>query len=472
MKVLLEWGETMNFTAQDVESMIASQHQFYFSGQTRSAEFRKEMLTKLRDAILASEDAISDALQKDLGKSPFESYVTEIGFVLSSISHMIKNVDAWMKPKVAKTPIHLQPSKSFIVREPYGSVLIIAPFNYPFQLVMEPLVGAIAGGNCAIVKPSESATHTVRIVEKILSETFPPEYIRVIEGEREETTALIHAPFDYIFFTGSVAVGKVIMEAAAKRLTPITLELGGKSPTIVDQTANLVHAAERIVWGKFLNTGQTCVAPDYLLVHHSIKKEFIEILTDTIQDFYGMDAKDSTDYGRIINEKQFVRLAKLIEREWPQIVYGGDFDRSSLFIEPTLLDRVTWDSPSMEDEIFGPVLPILEYDNLGEVIHRIRQLPKPLAAYMFTENEEAANYFIESLPFGGGCINDTVSHVGNTNLPFGGIGSSGVNAYHGKESFNLFTHAKSMMQRSTKIPMRFAFPPYENKLKLIKPLIR
>jgi aldehyde dehydrogenase (NAD+) len=462
----------MNFTALDVESMIALQHQFYFTGQTRSAEFRKEMLTKLRDAILENEDAISDALQKDLGKSPFESYVTEIGFVLSSISHMIKNVEAWMKPRVAKTPIHLQPSKSFVVREPYGSVLIIAPFNYPFQLVMEPLVGAIVGGNCAIVKPSESATHTVRIVEKILSETFPPEYIRVVEGERDETTALIHAPFDYIFFTGSIAVGKVIMKAAAERLTPITLELGGKSPAIVDQTANLVHAAERIVWGKFLNTGQTCVAPDYLLVHQSIKKEFIEILMDTIRDFYGVDSKESHDYGRIINEREFLRLAKMIEKEWPQIVFGGDFDRSSLFIEPTLLDRVTWDSPSMQDEIFGPVLPILEYDNLGEVIHRIRQLPKPLAAYMFTENEEAANYFVESLPFGGGCINDTVSHVGNTNLPFGGVGSSGMNAYHGKNSFNVFTHEKAMMQRSTKIPMRFAFPPYENKLKLIKPLIR
>ena len=245
----------MNFTAHDVESMIALQHQFYFTGQTRSAEFRKEMLTKLRDAILANEDAISDALQKDLGKSPFESYVTEIGFVLSSISHMIKNVEAWMKPKAAKTPIHLQPAKSFIVREPYGSVLIIGPFNYPFQLIMEPLIGAIAGGNCAIVKPSESATSHSSDCKKILSETFPPEYIRVVEGEREETTALIHAPFDYIFFTGSVAVGKVIMKAAAERLTPITLELGGKSPAIVDQTANLVHAAERIVWGKFLNTG-------------------------------------------------------------------------------------------------------------------------------------------------------------------------------------------------------------------------
>lgn len=462
----------MNFTNEDVESMIALQHEFYYTGATKSPEFRKEMLTKLRTAIIENEDMILEALEKDLGKSSFEAYVTEIGFVLSSITQMLKNVDAWMKPESAKTPVHLQPAKSFVVREPYGSVLIIGPFNYPFQLVMEPLVGAIVGGNCAIVKPSEFATNTVKVVNKIITETFPPDYIRVVEGERDETSALIHAPFDYIFFTGSVAVGKVVMKAAAERLTPVTLELGGKSPTIVDQTANLVNAAERIVWGKFLNTGQTCVAPDYLLVHHSVKAEFIEKLKETIHKFYGENPSESKDYGHIINERQFDRLSGIIEKEWPQIIHGGDFDRSSLYIEPTILDRVTWTSRSMEEEIFGPILPIIEYDNLADAIHRIRQLPKPLAAYMFTENEEAANYFIESLPFGGGCINDTVSHVGNTNLPFGGVGSSGMNAYHGKASFDVFTHAKAIMQRSTKIPMKLAFPPYTNKLKLVKPLIR
>jgi len=267
-------------------------------------------------------------------------------------------------------------------------------------------------------------------------------------------------------------VGKVIMRAAAERLTPITLELGGKSPTVVDQTANLTMAAERIIWGKLMNTGQTCVAPDYLLVHSSIKEEFIGKMIETIERFYGEFSAQSPDYGRIINERQFDRLTGLINQERGHIIYGGNDNRSNLFIEPTLLDGITWDSPSMEDEIFGPVLPILTYDNLGEAIHRIRKLPKPLAAYMFTENEEAANYFIENLPFGGGCINDTISHVGNTNLPFGGVGSSGQNAYHGKDSFNVFTHAKSIMKRSTKIPMRLAFPPYENKLKLVKPLIR
>jgi len=462
----------MTLTTKDVESMIASQREFYFSGQTKNAAFRKEMLTDLREAIVVHEEEITDALYKDLGKSAFESYVTEIGFVLSSISEMLKNVEQWMVPETVKTPLYLQPAKSFIVREPYGSVLIIGPFNYPFQLVMEPLVGAIVGGNCAIVKPSESAVHTLAIVRKILSSTFPPEYIRVVEGEKEETTALINASFDYIFFTGSVSVGKVIMRAAADKLTPVTLELGGKSPAIVDQTANLTNAAERIVWGKYLNTGQTCVAPDYVLVHSSVKQELIEKMIATVKKFYGEDVAKSPDYGRIINSRQFDRLVDMMDKDQQYIVSGGNADRKNLYIEPTLFTDLDWDSALMEDEIFGPLLPILTYDNLGEAIHQVRKLPKPLSAYMFTENEQAADYFLESLPFGGGCINDTVSHVGNTNLPFGGVGTSGINAYHGKDSFNVFTHAKSIMKRSTKIPMKLVFPPYNNKLKLVKPLIR
>lgn len=452
--------------------MIASQKDFYFSGETRSEEFRKEMLLKLKDAILSNEEEITFALHQDLRKSSFESYVTEIGFVLSSISMMIKELSGWMEPVKVKTPIHLQPAQSLIVREPYGSVLIIGPFNYPFQLIMEPLVGVIAGGNCAIVKPSETSVHTAKIIKKILMETFPPEYIRVVEGEREETEALIHASFDYIFFTGSVAVGKVIMRAASERLTPITLELGGKSPAIVDQTANLKVAAERIIWGKFVNTGQTCVAPDYLLVHHSIQDELVKEMIGAIEQFYGKEASESPDYGRIVNEKMFDRLANTIEREQSQVIHGGSVDRGDLYIEPTLLDGIWWNSPSMEEEIFGPILPIITYENLGEAVQQIQKRAKPLSAYMFTENEMAADYFIENLPFGGGCINDTISHVGNTNLPFGGVGPSGVNAYHGKDSFDLFTHAKSMLKRNTSIPMRLAFPPYGNKLKFIKPLIR
>lgn len=462
----------MKFTPEQAESLISSQHAFYFTGQTKSAAFRKEMLWKLKQAIESHEQAIFKALHRDLGKSQFESYVTEIGFVISSITYMMEHLEEWMKPEAVKTPIHLQPASSFIIREPYGSVLIIGPYNYPFQLVMEPLIGAIAGGNCAVIKPSETAVHTAAIVKKILTETFPSEYISVIEGERDETAVLIHASFDYIFFTGSAEVGKIVMKAAAERLTPITLELGGKSPALVDQTADLSKAAERIVWGKFINNGQTCIAPDYVLVHQSVQKQFIKEMVRTIQSFYGKDASVSADYGRIVNERQFDRLMKIIEQEREHLFFGGNSNRDNLYIEPTLLGNVSWNGPAMQEEIFGPILPILLYDNLADAIHHIRQFPKPLAAYLFTENEQAAQYFMENVPFGGGCINDTISHVGNIHLPFGGIGPSGMNAYHGKTSFDTFTHAKSMLKRSTAIPMRIAFPPYRNKLKWIKPLLR
>ncbi len=468
----LREGMFLNFNSNDVEAMISAQRSYYYTGETNKAGFRKEMLLRLKDVILKNENEITEALYKDLRKSPFESYVTEIGFVLSSITHMIKNLDQWMEPEVVKTPIHLQPAKSFIVREPYGSVLIIGPFNYPFQLVMEPLIGAMAAGNCAIVKPSETAVHTAMIVKKILSDTFPADYIRVVEGERDETSALIHASFDKIFFTGSVAVGKIVMKAAAERLTPITLELGGKSPALVDQTADLAKTAERIVWGKFVNTGQTCVAPDYVLVHHSVKEKLVDEMRKAITRFYGKDAANSEDYGRIVNGQHFDRLVEILKKERDQVVFGGNVDRADLYIEPTLLDNVSWEGAAMEDEIFGPILPILTYGNLGQAIHRIRRLPKSLAAYMFTENELASDYFIEQLPFGGGCINDTIAHVGNGNLPFGGVGPSGLSSYHGKYSFEAFTHAKSMMKKSTSIPMKLAFPPYGNKLKIVKPLIR
>lgn len=459
------------FTEKTVHEMIEAQKRFYFTSETRGAAFRKEMLTKLRGAIIEREQAVLEALRKDLGKGSFEAYTAEIGFVLSSISYMIESVDEWMRPEKVKTPLHLQPAKSFITREPYGSVLIIGPFNYPFQLVMEPLIGALVAGNCAIVKPSEFAVETSKIVKEMIESIFPTHYVGVVEGEREETSLLIHAPFDYIFFTGSATVGKVVMKAAAERLTPITLELGGKSPVIVDQTANLTHAAERIIWGKFLNAGQTCVAPDYVLVHASVKKVLIEKMIATIRRFYGKDIEESADYGRLIHRRHFDRLQSMLEQELTNIVVGGNFNEETLYIEPTLVE-IGWDSILMEDEVFGPILPILVYEDLGEAIHQIRQQPKPLAAYFFTENERAENYFIDSLPFGGGCINDTVSHVANIHLPFGGVGNSGVNAYHGKASFELFTHAKSMMKRSTKIPMKVVLPPYGNKLKVVKGLLK
>lgn len=457
---------------KNMESMITYQQNFYATGATKSVAFRLDMLHRLREAISANEKKIQEALLKDLGKSSFEAYVTEVGFVLSSITHMMKHLEEWMKPEQVKTPVHLQPAKSFVVREPYGSVLIIGPFNYPFQLVMDPLVGAIAAGNCAIIKPSEDAPHTAAVVRDLVTATYPPDFVRVVEGGVEETSALIHAPFDYIFFTGSATVGKIVMKAAAERLTPITLELGGKSPAIVDQTANIRAAAERIVWGKFVNNGQTCVAPDFVLVHESVKDHLMKEMKNTIRDFYGKDSAKSPDYGRIINEKHFDRLVQLLEREKGQILVGGQVDRQERYISPTLLDGVAWDSPSMEEEIFGPILPIITYKHLGEVIHRLRQMPKSLAAYLFSENDKAQEYFLANLSFGGGCINDTISHVANIHLPFGGVGASGMNAYHGQASFELFSHKKSIMKRNSKIPVRIGFPPYGNKVSVIKKILK
>ena len=337
---------------------------------------------------------------------------------------------------------------------------------------MEPLIGAIIGGNTAIVKPSEAAPHTAAIVKKVINETFGEKYVRVVEGEKEVVTALIHAPFDYIFFTGSVMVGKVIAKAAAERLTPYCLELGGKSPAIVDQTANIDVAVSRIAWGKFNNAGQTCVAPDYILVHESVYDKFVKKMMKTITDFYGKNIEESPDFGRIINERQFDRLQQLLQKEVKNITFGGQTKRESLYIEPTIIENVSWDNPIMEDEIFGPIMPIMKYDELPQVIHKIRQLPKPLSAYLFSEHEKAIDYFLEELSFGGGCINDVISHVGNMHLPFGGVGPSGVKAYHGKASFENFTHPKSILKRSSKLSTDIVLPPYKNKVKLVRMIMK
>lgn len=462
----------MNFTAQDVENMIAAQRSFYFSGATKNIEFRKAQLLKLKATIQKYEKDITAALKLDLNKSEFEAYATEIGIVLDSITHMVKNIDEWAMPVAVKTPVHFQPGKSYIVRDPYGAVLIIGPFNYPFQLVMEPLLGAIIGGNTAIIKPSEATVHTTKIIKQIIAETFEENYIHVVEGEKDEVEALIHASFDFIFFTGSVATGKVIMRAAADRLTPVVLELGGKSPAIVDQTANLQVAAKRIAWGKFTNNGQTCVAPDYVLVHSSVYKKFMKILKQTITAFYGENPQQSDDYGRIVHVRHFDKLNAILEAEAERITFGGTADREDLYIAPTIVEGAGWDSKVMEDEIFGPILPIMAYNDLANAIHAIRRLPKPLAAYLFTENDNAREYFLQELPFGGGCINDIMAHVGNTHLPFGGVGPSGMGAYHGEASFECFTHPKSILQRSTKLATNLLFPPYKQKVKLIRRVMK
>ena len=373
----------MGNLAEQVEMIIEQQRSYFYSSQTKNIQFRKEQLIKLKDSIKKYEKEVLRALKLDLNKSEFEAYSNEIGIVLESIQFMLKNIDDWAKPVVVKTPLHFQPGKSFIVREPYGVVLIIAPFNYPFQLVMEPLIGAIIGGNTSIIKPSEYSVHTTAIIKKIIEETFEPHYVRVVEGEKEEVTALIHASFDYIFFTGSVAVGKVVMRAAAERLTPITLELGGKSPTIVDQTANIDVAVKRIAWGKFNNTGQTCVAPDYVLVHKSIYDKFVHKLKKTIVEFFGNEAKQSADYGRIINERQWQRLARLLQLEKENITFGGQVDESNRYIEPTIIEHINWSSEIMEDEIFGPLLPIIEYEDLRIAIQQIRKMSQTTCCLFF-----------------------------------------------------------------------------------------
>ncbi|MFC0187528.1 aldehyde dehydrogenase [Fictibacillus aquaticus] len=459
-------------TQLKIEELLKQHKQFFNTGRTRDIEFRLHQLKKLKLSIQRNEKEIIKALYTDLRKSEFEAYGSEIGFTLDSINYMIKNLKKWSKPQKVKTPIHQFPSKSYILSEPYGTVLIIGPFNYPFQLLIEPLIGAIAAGNNVVLKPSESTPSVSAVINKIVQDTFEENYITVIEGEKETTSLLIHAKFDYIFFTGSVPVGKIVMEAAAKNLVPVTLELGGKSPVIVDSTANLDIAAKRIAWGKFLNAGQTCIAPDYVLAHSSIKDDLIKKMTETLEAFYGTDSSSSSDYGRIVNERQFDRLAAILKQDSEKIVFGGKSDRDDLYIEPAILHNVTWNDASMEDEIFGPILPVLEYSGLDEAIESIQNSPKPLALYVFTENEAVEKKILSSVSFGGGCVNDTLSHIVSPHLPFGGVGTSGLGAYHGKYSFDVFSHKKSILKKSTKIESGLVFPPYGDKVKWLRKLLK
>lgn len=451
----------MDELEKTVQQYLKIHRTFFETGKTIDVNFRLKMLQLLREVIQRNEAEIMKALNDDLHKSEFEAYATEIGLVLDSIKFFLKHLKGWSRPKRVRTPLTQFGAASYVYYEPYGTVLIIGPFNYPFQLVIEPLVGAIAAGNCAVLKPSEFTPNVSKIITKMIRETFADEYIRVIEGAREETAALIHASFDYIFFTGSVPVGKIVMEAAAKKLIPVTLELGGKSPCIVDKEANIRVAAERIAWGKFLNAGQTCVAPDYLLVHKDVKQEFLKQMKKTLQDFYGDDALASEDYGRVVNERHMDRLIGLLDSE--KIVIGGQYNKSKLYIQPTLMVDVSWDDKVMEDEIFGPILPVLEYDDLNELIHRVNSRPRPLAFYVFTENRSIQEKLIRDTSYGGGCINDTISHLATPYLPFGGVGPSGMGAYHGRQSFETFSHRKSILRKTTRWSFRFLYPPYDKK---------
>lgn len=457
---------------EDINLIFKNQKEFFESGKTINVDYRIKNLKKLNDIIKKNEDKILNELKKDLGKSNFEGYVTEVGILYDDINFHIKNVKKWSSEEKRKSPIVYYPSKSYIYKEPYGVTLIIGPFNYPFQLVIAPLIGAISAGNTAIIKPSENSRNIALLLEKLINENFPEGYLRVVNplGGKETVSLLLDKSFDYIFFTGSVRVGKLVMQKAAQHLTPVTLELGGKSPCIVDSDAKLKLAAKRIVWGKFLNAGQTCVAPDYLCVHKSVKDELLKLIINEIRVQFGENVRNSEDYPRIVNKSSLERLSGYLNDG--KIYYGGNIDEDNLYMEPTLIIKPDLNSPLMSDEIFGPILPILVYEDLDNVIKFINHREKPLALYYFSESKKKIKYVLTSTTSGGVTINDTIIHVANPNLPFGGVGNSGVGKYHGKESFETFTHNKSVMKRGTFIEFNIRFAPYKNRLNLVKRIMK
>lgn len=442
----------------EIEEAVKRQRAFFEKGATLSLEFRTEQLKKLPVWIHAHEQEIYEALRRDLNKAPFECYATEIGIVLDEVQYMLKHLKGWMKAEYVRTPLTQFPSRCFRVAEPYGVVLIMSPWNYPFQLALAPLVGALAAGNCAVIKPSAYAPYTSALLSRMIRELYPAWLVYVVEGGREENTKLLAQRFDYIFFTGGVNVGKTVMRSAAEHLTPVTLELGGKSPCIVDETADIRLAARRIVWGKFLNAGQTCVAPDYLLVHSSVRERLTEAMKKEIRRQFGKDPLQNPDYPKIINEKHFQRLCGLMDGA--QVVSGGRLQKESLKIEPTLLDQVSGESPVMQEEIFGPLLPILTFENIGEAVSFVKQREKPLALYLFTKSEENEKLVLTHTSYGGGCINDTVVHLATPHMPFGGVGGSGMGGYHGAASFETFSHKKSIMKKALWLDVPLRYAPY------------
>ncbi len=454
----------------DIKELINKQKQYFYTNKTKDLDFRIKNLKILKESIQRNEKLILNALKKDLNKSEFEGYLTEVGTSLDELNYVIKNLKSWCKPKKVKTHFIHFLSKSYIYTDPYGVALIIAPWNYPFQLAIMPLIGAIAAGNCAVIKPSEYALETSKVLLKIMKESFSEEYITVILGAAETSEKLLNENFDYIFFTGSPAIGKLVMKAAAKKLTPLTLELGGKSPCIVDKEVKIKYAAKRIVWGKYLNAGQTCVAPDYLIVHKDIKAKLLLYMTEVIKEFYGEEPLISEDLPKIINEKHFNRLLNLLDKG--TIATGGQYDKNSHMIAPTIIDGVSLEDPIMQEEIFGPIFPVIEYEDLDHVISILNHNPKPLALYMFSTNKKSQKRILESVSYGGGCINDTVMHLSSPYLPFGGVGTSGLGSYHGKGSFEAFSHKKSVLKQTNLFDLPLRYPPYKNKLSLIKKILK
>ena len=445
---------------EQIDRIVEKQRAFFATGATLDVNYRISVLKKLQKALLNNENAIAEALRSDLGKSAEESYMCETGIVLSEISYMLRHVRRFAREKTVATPLAQFASRSFKKPSPYGVTLIMSPWNYPFMLALDPLVDAIAAGNTVVLKPSAYSPATSELLKSLISELFPEDYIAVITGGREENSYLLEQKFDYIFFTGSKNVGKLVLEKASKYLTPVTLELGGKSPCIVDKSAKLPLAARRIVFGKFLNCGQTCVAPDYILCHSSIKDGFVECLKAEIKRQYGDDYRNNPLYGKIISRKHFDRVTGLIDES--KVVIGGGWDADTWKIEPTVMDYVTWDDTVMGEEIFGPVLPILTYENLEEVIETVNGHDKPLAMYIYAEDKKAVKAVTSRCSFGGGCVNDCIIHLATSNMGFGGVGESGMGAYHGKIGFDTFSHYKSIVDKKTWMDLPMRYQPYNS----------
>jgi aldehyde dehydrogenase (NAD+) len=451
--------------------MLAKMRDYFSSGATRSEVFRKEQLTALKHAIKKNEAAINEALYADLHKSPEEVWVAETGIVLAEINNALKNLHRWMRPKKVSTNLLNLPSSSRIEAEPFGLTLIIAPWNYPFQLLLNPLVGAIAAGNCAVLKPSELAPATSALLKKLIDETFAPSYIACLEGDGGEVVPALlkDGKFDHVFYTGSTAVGRIVYKMAADQLIPVTLELGGKSPCVIESDASLTVAAKRIALTKYNNAGQICVAPDYILVHASVKEKFVAELKKTLTQFFSENPAQSPHYGRIINEKQVDRLVSYLSQG--KVVYGGQHDRATKFIAPTLLEEVTLDSPLMNEEIFGPLLPILSYQTREEAVAIINRHPNPLAFYVYTNSRSKEKEWLQQVPAGGACVNNSIFHLLNHHLPFGGRGNSGLGAYHGKYSFDTFSHQKAVLRTPVWPDPSVKYPPFKGKLGLFKKLL-
>ncbi|MDO4170366.1 MAG: aldehyde dehydrogenase [Lachnospiraceae bacterium] len=441
-----------------IREIVKKQRKWFYTGATLPVERRIEALTKLQICIRKYEDEINQAIKKDLGKSAFESYMCETGLTLSEISYMLKHIKRFAKEKTVWTPLAQFHSRSYKKPSPYGVVLIMSPWNYPFLLTMEPLVDALAAGNTVVIKPSAYSPHTSEIMAKIIHECFDEKDVAVVTGGRAENTYLLEEKFDYIFFTGSQAVGKVVMEHASRHLTPVTLELGGKSPCIIEESTNIKLAAKRVVFGKYLNCGQTCVAPDYILCDAKIKDVFVNEVKKQIRKQYGKQPLKNKNYGKIINEKHFKRVCGLIDSE--KVVYGGKSDSATLQIEPTVMDHVTFDDAVMQEEIFGPIMPILTYDSLDQVIQKINSMAHPLALYLFSSDKEVISKVTSRCSFGGGCVNDTIIHLATSEMGFGGFGESGMGSYHGKEGFDTFSHYKSVVDKKTWLDLPMRYQPY------------